>query len=130
MRLTLDTVHPLVKILSERRLTAKGERISTKSPDFPPLAAIHQRMESERLALLHGLLIVEVSASRRFFGKRLAALKLREHYRATVLTVKQLPPDGDTLQKQRFPAVQVSDDAGETMKLLPFPSIRPSLEQR
>jgi len=55
---------------------------------------LHQRMESERLALLEGLLLLEISAPRRFFGKSLAELKLREGYGATVLTIKRLPPEG------------------------------------
>jgi K+/H+ antiporter YhaU regulatory subunit KhtT/CBS domain-containing protein len=57
---------------------------------------LHQRMESERLALLEEFLLLEVSAPRRFFGKSLAALKLRERYGATVLTIKRLPSEGGT----------------------------------
>jgi len=55
---------------------------------------LHQRMESERLALLEGLLLLEVSTPRQFVGKSLATLKLRERYGATVLTIKRLPPEG------------------------------------
>ncbi len=56
---------------------------------------LHQRTEVERLALLEGVLILEVSAPRLFFGKSLADLKLRERYGATVLTIKRLSPEGD-----------------------------------
>jgi K+/H+ antiporter YhaU regulatory subunit KhtT len=55
---------------------------------------LHQRTELERLALLEGVLILEVSAPRRFFGKSLAELKLRERYGATVLTIKRLTSKG------------------------------------
>jgi CIC family chloride channel protein len=55
---------------------------------------LHQRMGLERLALLEGLLLLEVSAPRRFVGKNLAALKLRECYGATVLTIKRSAPAG------------------------------------
>jgi hypothetical protein len=34
-----------------------------------------------------------------FFGKSLVTLKLREHYRATVLTIKWLLPEDATLLK-------------------------------
>ena len=56
---------------------------------------LHQRMESERLALLEGLLLLEISAPRRFLGKSLAELKLREGYGATVLTIKRGTPEGN-----------------------------------
>jgi CIC family chloride channel protein len=55
---------------------------------------LHQRMESERLALIGGVLILEVPAPRLFFGKSLAELKLRERYGATVLTIKRLALEG------------------------------------
>ena len=55
---------------------------------------LHQRTGSERLALLEGLLLLEVSAPRRFFNKSLVALKLRERYGATVLTIKRQPRSG------------------------------------
>jgi trk system potassium uptake protein TrkA len=46
------------------------------------------------LALLEGVLILEVSVPRQFVGKSLAELKLRERYGATVLTIKRLTSDG------------------------------------
>jgi trk system potassium uptake protein TrkA len=55
---------------------------------------LHQRTELERLALLEGVLILEVSAPRQFVDKSLAELKLRERYGATVLTIKRLTSEG------------------------------------
>jgi CIC family chloride channel protein len=55
---------------------------------------LHQRTELERLALLEGVLILEVSAPRQFVDKSLAELKLRERYGATVLTIKRLTSGG------------------------------------
>ena len=55
---------------------------------------LHQRTEMERLALLEGVLILEVSAPRQFVAKSLAELKLRERYGATVLTIKRLTNEG------------------------------------
>jgi trk system potassium uptake protein TrkA len=55
---------------------------------------LHQRTDLERLALLEGVLILEVSAPRQFVAKSLAQLKLRERYGATVLTIKRLTPNG------------------------------------
>jgi hypothetical protein len=56
---------------------------------------LHQRTDLERLALLEGVLILEVSAPRQCVGKSLAELKLRERYGATVLTIKRLTSEGD-----------------------------------
>jgi CIC family chloride channel protein len=55
---------------------------------------LHQRTGSERLALLEGFLLLEVSAPRRFFNKSLITLKLRERYGATVLTIKRKTRQG------------------------------------
>jgi CIC family chloride channel protein len=55
---------------------------------------LHQRTELERLALLEGVLILEVSAPRQFADKSLEELKLRERYGATVLTIKRLTSGG------------------------------------
>jgi CIC family chloride channel protein len=55
---------------------------------------LHQRMDLEQLALLGGLLILEISAAQQFVGKDLATLKLRERYGATVMTIKRLAPEG------------------------------------
>jgi CIC family chloride channel protein len=55
---------------------------------------LHQRTDLERLALLEGVLILEVSAPRQFVAKSLAQLKLRERYGATVLTIKRLTSEG------------------------------------
>jgi CIC family chloride channel protein len=56
---------------------------------------LHQRTDLERLALLEGVIILEVSAPRQFVAKSLAELKLRERYGATVLTIKRLTSEGD-----------------------------------
>jgi CIC family chloride channel protein len=56
---------------------------------------LHQRTDLERLALLEGVLILEVSVPRQFVDKSLAELKLRERYGATVLTIKRLTAEGD-----------------------------------
>jgi CIC family chloride channel protein len=56
---------------------------------------LHQRTEVERLALLEGVLILELPAPRLFFGKSLAELKLRERYGATVLTIKRVATEGN-----------------------------------
>ena len=50
---------------------------------------LHQRTRSERLALLEGFLLLEVSVPRQFVEKSLTELKLRERYGATVLTIKR-----------------------------------------
>ncbi|MBW2038036.1 MAG: chloride channel protein [Deltaproteobacteria bacterium] len=55
---------------------------------------LQQKMRSERLALLGEVLILEVSAPRRFVGKSLAELKLRERFGATVLTIKRETKEG------------------------------------
>jgi CIC family chloride channel protein len=55
---------------------------------------LHQRTQTERLALLGGVLILEVSAPRRLLDKSLAELRLRERYGATVLTIKRPNPKG------------------------------------
>ena len=54
---------------------------------------LHQRMQSERLALLGGLVILELPAARRFVDKSLKELKLRERYGATILTIKREPKE-------------------------------------
>jgi CIC family chloride channel protein len=53
---------------------------------------LHQRMGLERLALVGDLLLLEVAAPRQFVGKSLVALKLRERFGATILTIKRLAP--------------------------------------
>jgi CIC family chloride channel protein len=55
---------------------------------------LHQRTDLERLALLEGVLILEITAPRQFVAKSLAQLKLRERYGATVLTIKRLITQG------------------------------------
>ncbi|MBN1254495.1 MAG: chloride channel protein [Deltaproteobacteria bacterium] len=55
---------------------------------------LHQRTDLERLALLEGVLILEISVPRQFVAKSLAQLKLRERYGATVLTIKRLTSEG------------------------------------
>jgi len=50
---------------------------------------VQQKMHSKRLALVGGFLILEVTAPRIFIGTSLEALKLRERFGATVLTIKR-----------------------------------------
>ncbi len=50
---------------------------------------LQQKMHSQRLALVGGFLILEVTTPRIFVGKSLEELKLREHFGATVLTIKR-----------------------------------------
>ena len=50
---------------------------------------LQQKMHSERLALVGGFLILEVTASKIFVGKSLETLNLRERFGATILTIKR-----------------------------------------
>jgi CIC family chloride channel protein len=90
---TLDMVMQLFGrfALEEIPVVDKGQLIGTvRKSDV----RLHQRTELERLALLEGVLILEVSAPHQFVGKSLAELKLRERYGATVLTIKRLTSEG------------------------------------
>ena len=68
----------------------------------------HQKMSSERLALVGGFLILEIPAPESFVGKSLAELNLREHFGATVLTIKR----------------GTKEAGGNVSYLVPTPSIR------
>jgi CIC family chloride channel protein len=50
---------------------------------------LQQKIHSERLALVGGFLILEVTAPKIFVGKSLEALNLRERFGATILTIKR-----------------------------------------
>ena len=50
---------------------------------------LQQKMHSERLALVGGFLILEVTAPKIFVGKSLETLNLRERFGATILTIKR-----------------------------------------
>jgi len=50
---------------------------------------LQQKMHSKRLALVGGFQILEVIAANAFKGRTLEALKLRERFGATVLTIKR-----------------------------------------
>ncbi len=55
---------------------------------------LQQKMRSRKLALVGGFLILEIDASRIFIGKTLEALKIREGFGATVLTIKREAKEG------------------------------------
>jgi CIC family chloride channel protein len=86
----IGTVHKGDVIEAYNREIFKLDMASGLATSF----RLHQRTEVERLALLEGVLILEVPAPRLFFGKSLADLKLRERYGATVLTIKRPSPKG------------------------------------
>ena len=50
---------------------------------------LQQKMHSQRLALVGGFQILEVTAPKILMGKSLGSLKLRDHFGATVLTIKR-----------------------------------------
>jgi CIC family chloride channel protein len=50
---------------------------------------LQQKTHSERLALVGGFLILEVTAPKTFVGKSLETLNLRERFGATILTIKR-----------------------------------------
>ena len=56
---------------------------------------LQQKMHSKRLALVGGFQILEVIAANAFKGKTLEALKLRERFGATVLTIKRKAKEGN-----------------------------------
>jgi CIC family chloride channel protein len=76
---------------------------------------LHQRTELERLALLEGVLILEVSAPRQFVDKSLAELKLRERYGATVLTIKRLSSEGSEKVSYTLPAPATRIKRGDVL---------------
>jgi len=55
---------------------------------------LQQKMRSRKLALVGGFLILEIAAPRIFLGKTLEALKIREGFGATVLTIKREAKEG------------------------------------
>lgn len=73
---------------------------------------LHQKMRSERLALVGGFLILEVRAPRRFVGRSLAELKIRERFGATLLTIKRkTKEEGDHVSYLLpTPSTQIAED--------------------
>jgi len=55
---------------------------------------LQQKIHSQKLALVGGFLVLEITAPSIFIGKSLSELKLRQRYRATVLTIKRQLKDG------------------------------------
>ncbi len=55
---------------------------------------LQQKMRSRKLALVGGFLILEIAAPRIFLGKTLEALRIREGFGATVLTIKREAKEG------------------------------------
>jgi len=86
----IGTVHKGDVIGAYNREILKLDMASGLATSF----RLHQRTELERLALLEGVLILEVAVPRQFVNKSLAELKLRERYGATVLTIKRATSEG------------------------------------
>jgi len=64
---------------------------------------LQQKIHSQKLALVGGLLVSEITAPSIFIGKSLSELKLRQRYRATVLTIKREAKEGSDKASYMLP---------------------------
>ena len=64
---------------------------------------LQQKIHSQKLALVGGLLVSEITAPSVFIGKSLSELKLRQRYRATVLTIKREAKEGSNKASYMLP---------------------------
>ena len=76
---------------------------------------VQQKMHSKQLALVGGFLILEVTAPRIFIGNSLEALKLREHFGATVLTIKREDEEGSDKISYMLPTSSTIIEEGDIL---------------
>ena len=76
---------------------------------------LQQKIHSQRLALVGGFLISEISAPSIFIGHSLSELKLRQRYRATVLTIKRQPKEGSDKISYMLPTPSTIIKEGDTL---------------
>lgn len=81
---------------------------------------VQQKMHSKRLALVGGFLILEVTAPRIFIGNSLEALKLREHFGATVLTIKREDEEGSDKISYMLPTSSTIIEEGDILIIFGF----------
>lgn len=81
---------------------------------------VQQKMHSKRLALVGGFLILEVTAARIFVGNSLEALKLREHFGATVLTIKREDEEGSDKISYMLPTSSTIIEEGDILIIFGF----------
>ena len=76
---------------------------------------LQQKIQSQRLALVGGFLVSEITAPSIFIGKSLSELKLRERYRATVLTIKRQPEEGSNKVSYMLPTPSTIIKEGDSL---------------
>jgi len=76
---------------------------------------LQQKIHSQKLALVGGFLISEITAPSIFIGKSLSELKLRQRYRATVLTIKRQPEDRSNKVSYTLPTPSTIIKEGDSL---------------
>jgi len=76
---------------------------------------LQQKIHSQRLALVGGFLVSEITAPSIFIGKSLSELKLRQRYRATILTIKRQPEEGSNKVSYMLPTPSTIIKEGDSL---------------
>ncbi len=76
---------------------------------------LQKKTHSQRLALPGGFLVSEITAPSIFIGKSLSELKLRQRYRATVLTIKRQPEEGSNKVSYMLPTSSTIIKEGDSL---------------
>jgi len=76
---------------------------------------LQQKIHSQKLALVGGFLVSEITAPSIFAGKSLSELKLRERFGATVLTIKRRLEEGSKKISYMLPTPSTIIKEGDSL---------------